>query len=295
MNANAPIATPMLPPIDDSQTYATIARAIEYLSTPGPEGADIAGLANALSMSERQLVEMFRRWCGLTPKSFAQAVALDHARKLLRDNMSVLDTTFEVGLSGPSRLHDLFVTYDAVPPGIYRAKGAGLDVTWGYAPSPFGTVCLMVTQYGVAGISFADPGRETHAFEDLASRWPNANYRRDDAAVAVTAARIFDSEQWDPDQPVRLVMIGSQFEIKVWETLLKVPAGRAATYGEVARAVGRPNAARAIGRAVGRNPISFVVPCHRIVGSSGALTGYHWGIVRKRAILGWEAGLVAQG
>ena len=295
MNANAPILTPTLPQMSDSQTYATIARAIEYLSTPGPEAGDIAGLAHALSMSERQLVEMFRRWCGLTPKSFAQAVALDHARKLLRENMSVLDTTFEVGLSGPSRLHDLFVTYDAVPPGIYRAKGEGLEVTWGYAPSPFGMVCLMITQYGVAGISFADPGREDYAFEDLTKRWPNAQYRRDDAAVTPTAARIFESGRWDPEQPVRLVMIGSQFEIKVWETLLKVPAGRAATYGEVARAVGRPNAARAIGRAVGRNPISFVVPCHRIVGSTGALTGYHWGIVRKRAILGWEAGLVSQG
>ena len=293
MNAHASIKT--LPQMSDTQTYATIARAIEFLSTPGPEGADIAGLAHALSMSERQLVEMFRRWCGLTPKSFAQAVALDHARKLLRDNVSVLDTTFEVGLSGPSRLHDLFVTYDAVPPGIYRAKGAGLEVDWGYAPSPFGLVCLMVTQYGVAGISFADPGREDHAFEDLANRWPNAKFRRDDEAIAAAAGRIFNAAQWDPEQPVRLVMIGSQFEIKVWETQQKVPAGRAATYGQVARAVGRPNAARAIGRAVGRNPISFVVPCHRIVGSSGALTGYHWGIVRKRAILGWEAGLVARG
>jgi AraC family transcriptional regulator of adaptative response/methylated-DNA-[protein]-cysteine methyltransferase len=144
----------------------------------------------------------------------------------------------------------------------------------------------------VAGISFADDGKYQYAFEDLANRWPNAEYKRDDRAVAPIASRIFDSGRWDPEQPVRLVMIGSQFEIKVWETLLKVPAGRAATYGEVARAVGKPSAARAVGRAVGRNPISFVVPCHRIVGSTGALTGYHWGIVRKRAILGWEAGLV---
>lgn len=291
MNANAPFVTP--PQMGDDSTYRIIARAIEYLSTPGPEAADIEGLAHALSVSERQLVEIFRRWCGLTPKSFAQAVALDHARKLLRDNMSVLDTTYEVGLSGPSRLHDLFVTHDAVPPGIYRAKGAGLDIIWGYAPSPFGLACVMTTQYGVAGISFADPDREDYAFEDLARRWPNAQYVRDDAAVAPEAARIFDPSRWDPNQPVRLVMIGSQFEVKVWETLLKVPTGRAATYGEVARAIGRPHAARAIGRAVGRNPISFVIPCHRIVGSTGALTGYHWGIVRKRAILGWEAGLVA--
>ncbi len=277
----------------NEETYRTIARAIQYLSEPGPDAADIAGLAHALSISERQLTDTFRRWCGLSPKSFAQAVALDHARKLLRENMSVLDATYEVGLSGHSRLHDLFVTYDAVPPGIYRAKGAGLEIDWGFAPSPFGTVCLMATQYGVAGISFVDEGGEDLAFTDLANRWPNANFVRNDAKIAPLAARIFEPGRWDPDQPVRLVMIGSQFEIKVWETLLKVPAGRAATYGEVARAVGRPSAARAIGRAVGRNPISFVVPCHRIVGSTGALTGYHWGIVRKRAILGWEAGLVA--
>lgn len=277
----------------DALTYRQIARAIEYLSVPGPEAADIAGLAHALSMSERALVDMFKKWCGLTPKSFAQAVALDHARKLLRENMSVLDTTYEVGLSGPSRLHDLFVTYDAVPPGIYRAKGAGLEMVWGYAPSPFGLAVIATTVYGVAGIAFSDEGREKEGFEDLAQRWPNASYRRDDKAVAPIAKRIFDPAHWNPERPVRLVMIGSQFEIKVWETLLRVPAGHASTYGEIARAIGKPSAARAVGRAVGRNPITFVVPCHRIVGSTGALTGYHWGLVRKRAILGWEAGLVA--
>lgn len=277
-----------------SGDYATIARAIDYLSRPGPEIFDIAALAHDLSMSERALVDLFKRWCGLTPKSFAQAVALDHARKLLRDNMTVLDTSFELGLSGPSRLHDLFVTYDAVPPGIFRARGAGLDVTWGVASSPFGEAVILLTQYGVAGLAFAEAGSEEAAFEDLARRWPNAAYRRNDKAIAPVAARIFDPARWDPDQPVRLVMIGSDFEIKVWETLLKVPAGSASTYGEIARSLGTPNAARAVGRAIGRNPISFVVPCHRVVGSSGALTGYHWGIVRKRAILGWEAGLVTR-
>lgn len=286
---------PSLTAHPDARTYERIAQAIEYLSVPGPDGADIAGLAHALSMSERQLIEMFRKWCGLTPKSFAQAVALDHARTLLRNNMSVLDTTYELGLSGPSRLHDLFVTYEAVPPGIYRAKGEGLEIVWGYAPSPFGLAVIATTAYGVAGIAFADPGREETGFEDLARRWPNAAYRRDDAVVAPIARRIFDPAHWTPDQPVRLVMIGSQFEIKVWETLLKVPAGHASTYGEIARSIGKPSAARAVGRAVGRNPISFVVPCHRIVGSGGALTGYHWGLVRKRAILGWEAGLVSGG
>ncbi|WP_404400892.1 methylated-DNA--[protein]-cysteine S-methyltransferase [Pelagibacterium halotolerans] len=291
MSAPAFLAEPQLERQPDA--YGTISKAIEYLSVPGREEVDIAGLAHALSMSERQLVDLFRRWCGLTPKSFAQAVALNQARKLLRENMSVLDTTYEVGLSAPSRLHDLFVTYDAVPPGIYRARGAGLEFTWGYAPSPFGLAVIMMTQYGVAGISFADPGKEDYAFEDLASRWPNAEYRRDDAAVAPVAARIFDPNRWDPERPVRLVMIGSDFEVKVWETLLKIPTGGASTYGAIAKSLGRPSAARAVGRAVGRNPISFVVPCHRVIGSDGKLTGYHWGLVRKRAIMGWEAGLVS--
>lgn len=293
MNMNLSIDTATLREHYDPQTYRRIAQAIEYLSVPGAEASDIAGLAHSLSMSERALVEMFRKWCGLSPKSFAQAVALDYARKLLRENMSVLDTTYEVGLSGPSRLHDLFVTYDTVPPGIYRAKGAGLEIVWGYAPSPFGLAVIATTLYGVAGIAFADEGKEQEGFEDLARRWPNANYRRDDAVVAPVARRIFDPAHWDPEQPVRLVMIGSQFEIKVWETLLKVPAGKTSTYGAIARSIGKPAASRAVGRAVGRNPISFVVPCHRIVGSTGALTGYHWGLVRKRAILGWEAGLVS--
>lgn len=291
MSVTAPLAQSQQPNATDA--YRIISRAIEYLAVPGREDLDIAALAHALSMSERQLVDLFRRWCGLTPKSFAQAVALDHARKLLRENMSVLDTTYEVGLSAPSRLHDLFVAYDAVPPGIYRARGAGLDMTWGYAPSPFGLAVIMTTQYGVAGISFADPGKEDDAFEDLANRWPNARYRRDDSEIAPIAARIFDPNRWDPERPVRLVMIGSDFEIKVWETLLKVPTGAASTYGAIAKSLGRPSAARAVGRAVGRNPISFVVPCHRVLGANGNLTGYHWGLVRKRAILGWEAGLVS--
>ena len=279
------------PDFDQSAAYRTISRAIEALSVPGAE-TDIESLAHDLGLSQRALTDLFQRWCGLTPKSFAQAVALDHARALLRDKASVLETTYEVGLSGPSRLHDLFVTYEAVPPGIYRAKGEGLEVTWGAAPSPFGLAVLATTPYGLAGIAFADAPEDVDAaFADLARRWPRARFSRNDAAVAGIAATVFDPARWNRDQPVRLVLIGSQFEIKVWETLLTIRPGSASTYGAVAERIGRPSAARAVGRAVGSNPISFVVPCHRVVGSAGALTGYHWGLVRKRAILGWEAGL----
>ena len=274
--------------------YDTIQAAIRYLSEYGPDVADLGGFARALGMTERQLTELFRRWCGLSPKSFAQAVALDHAKSLLRNKESVLDTTYQVGLSSTSRLHDLFVTYEAMPPGVFRAGGAGLDMVWGAAPSPFGLAVVTATDYGMSGLGFADETTSVdQAFEDLANRWPNARFTRDDAKVAPMIAKAFDPGHWSPERPVRVVLIGTDFEVKVWETLLKIPVGRATTYQSVASHIGKPTASRAVGAAVGKNPISFVVPCHRVVGSSGALTGYHWGVPRKRAILGWEAGVVS--
>jgi AraC family transcriptional regulator of adaptative response/methylated-DNA-[protein]-cysteine methyltransferase len=272
--------------------YETIRAAIRFLSETGPDALDLAGFARALRMTERQLTDLFRRWCGLSPKSFAQAVALDHARSLLADRESVLDTTYEVGLSSTSRLHDLFVAYEAMPPGAFRAKGEGLTMHWGAAPSPFGMAVITATDYGISGLGFADEEMTVQqAFEDLSARWPNARFVRDDAAIAPLAARIFEPSRWSADEPVRVVLIGTDFEVKVWETLLTIPCGKATTYGEVANRIGRPAAARAVGAAVGKNPISFVVPCHRVVGSNGALTGYHWGVPRKRAILGWECGV----
>jgi AraC family transcriptional regulator, regulatory protein of adaptative response / methylated-DNA-[protein]-cysteine methyltransferase len=278
-------------PQDD---YETVRAAIAYLSETGAEDVDLARFSRSLGLTERQLTDLFRRWCGLSPKSFAQAVALNHAKRLLADKASVLSTTYEVGLSSTSRLHDLFVTYEAMPPGAFRQRGEGLDMVWGAAPSPFGTAVLVVTEYGLAGIGFAD-GEKTieTAFEDLRDRWPKARFTRDDAKVAPVAQRVFEPSRWNADQPVKVVLIGTDFEVKVWETLLKIPVGRATTYQSVAEHIGKPTASRAVGAAVGKNPISFVVPCHRVVGSTGALTGYHWGVPRKRAILGWEAGVIA--
>ncbi len=273
--------------------YDIVRLAIQQLSSGG-ETSDVSSLARSLGLSERQLTDLFRRWCGLSPKTFAQAVALDHAKALLRANANVLDTAYEVGLSGPSRLHDLFVTYEAMPPGAFRAGGAGIDMVWGAAPSPFGTAVATTTEYGLSGLGFADADTSVEqAFEDLARRWPNARFRRDDQRVAPMIAHVFDPARWSPDHPVRVVLIGTDFEVQVWETLLKIPVGKAATYQQVATRIGRPTANRAVGAAVGKNPISFVVPCHRVVGTSGALTGYHWGLPRKRAILGWEAGVIS--
>jgi AraC family transcriptional regulator of adaptative response/methylated-DNA-[protein]-cysteine methyltransferase len=211
---------------------------------------------------------------------------------LLRDSASVLDATYEVGLSGPGRLHDLFVTHEAMSPGEWKSGGEGLTVHFGFHPSPFGKALVMATERGLAGLAFADSGEEDAALADMKRRWPRASYVADAARTAPIAQRIFDPSQWREDRPLRVVLIGTDWEVRVWETLLKIPMGSVATYSGIAEKVCTPAAARAVGAAVGKNPVAFVVPCHRVVGKKGDLTGYHWGVTRKQAMLGWEAGQV---
>ena len=194
------------------------------------------------------------------------------------------------GLSGPGRLHDLFVTHEAMSPGEWKSGGEGTTIHFGFHPSPFGSALVMATGRGLAGLAFADPGKERATLADMKSRWPRATYVEDSARTATIAKRIFDPAQWQPQQPLRVVLIGTDFEVRVWDALLQIPMGRLATYSGIAAKLAKPNASRAVGAAVGKNPVSFVVPCHRVVGKSGDLTGYHWGITRKRAMLGWEAG-----
>lgn len=276
-----------------AEDYGCVRRALAFLSEHWRDQPDIAAVADAAGLSSDALTVLFRRWAGLTPKAFLQAITLNHARRLLRDSASVLDAAYEVGLSGPGRLHDLFVTHEAMSPGEWKAGGAGLCLHWAFHPSPFGSALVMVTARGLAGLAFADAGGEQAVLEDMQSRWPHATYVHDEAATAPYASRIFDPGAWRPDQPLRIVLIGSDFEVRVWETLLRVPLGSLTSYSDVAAQVCTKKAARAVGAAVGRNPICFVVPCHRVIGKDGSLTGYHWGLTRKRAILGWEAGQIA--
>jgi AraC family transcriptional regulator of adaptative response/methylated-DNA-[protein]-cysteine methyltransferase len=276
-----------------SDDYRIVRQVIEYVMEHWRDQPSLETIAAAVGMEPTGLQKLFTRWAGLSPKGFLQAVTLDRARALLEQSATVLDTTYEVGLSGPGRLHDLFVTHEAVTPGAYRARGEGLTIRYGYHPSPFGTALVLATGRGLAGLAFADEGEEKASLADMMRRWPKAAYVEDEAATAPLARRIFDPRQWRPETPLRVVLIGSDFEVRVWETLLTVPFGGATTYSEVARRIDRPSAARAVGAAVGRNPVSFVVPCHRVLGRSGSLTGYHWGLTRKRAILGWEAGIAA--
>jgi AraC family transcriptional regulator, regulatory protein of adaptative response / methylated-DNA-[protein]-cysteine methyltransferase len=272
--------------------YDVVRRAIGHIRGHWREQPAIEAIAEAAGVTPTELHHLFRRWAGLTPKAFLQALTLDGARQLLRDSASVLDATYEVGLSGPGRLHDLFVTHEAMSPGEWKTGGEGLTVFFGFHPSPFGSALVMATERGLAGLAFADPGEERAALADMKARWPRAAYVEDSARTAAIARRIFDSSQWQQNKPLRVVLIGTDWEVRVWEALLQIPMGRLVTYSDVAGKVRSPAAARAVGAAVGKNPVSFVVPCHRVVGKSGELTGYHWGITRKRAMLGWEAGQV---
>jgi len=277
--------------------YAIIRKAVEFLSLSWQEQPSLGALASHLGLGETATQKLFTRWAGISPKAFSQAVTLDHAKRLLRDeDLPILDATYELGLSSPSRLHDLFVTHEAMSPGIWKARGDGLYLEYGFHRCPFGQALVMVTGAGdkasLVGLAFCDAGEEALALEDMKSRWPNARYGENLALTGAMAQRIFTPENWSPDTPLRVTLIGTDFQIRVWDTLLGIPLGRAKTYSDIAEAIDNPKAVRAVGAAVGRNPISFVVPCHRAFGKSGALTGYHWGLTRKRAMLGWEAGVV---
>lgn len=274
----------------EGSDYETVRQVIEIMTVDYRDQPSLEMIAARMGRSPTQLQKTFTRWAGLSPKAFLQAVTLDHAKRLLRqEQLPLLETAIEVGMSGPSRLHDLFVTHEAMSPGEWKAKGEGLTIRWGYHVSPFGLALVMVTDRGLAGVAFADAGEEAACFEDMAQRWPKANYVEDVAATMPYASRIFEPQAWRCDQPLRVVLLGTDFQVRVWKSLLKIPFGKAVTYSDIAQDIGQPTASRAVGAAVGANPVSFVVPCHRALGKSGALTGYHWGLTRKRAMLGWES------
>ena len=277
-----------------AEDYVRVRHAIAYLSEHWRDQPDMEAVARAAGLSADGLTVLFRRWAGLTPKAFLQAITLDHARRLLRDSASVLDAAYEVGLSGPGRLHDLFVTHEAMSPGEWKTGGARLTLRFGFHPCPFGTALVMATDRGLAGIAFADAGGEAAVLADMQERWPNAVYVHAQQGTAPLARRVFDPARWRPGDPLRIVLIGTDFEVRDWETLLRVPLGGITTYSDLAARVCTPKAARAVGAAVGKNPLCFVVPCHRVIGKHGDLTGYHWGLTRKRAMLGWEAGRAAR-
>jgi AraC family transcriptional regulator of adaptative response/methylated-DNA-[protein]-cysteine methyltransferase len=267
--------------------YRRIEKAIHYLEGHIYEQPNLEEIAEKVHLSPYHFQRLFTRWAGVSPKRFLQFLTLEHAKQLLKDG-SQLDTAFRAGLSSPSRLHDLFVAVDAVTPGQYKTLGSGLEIAYGLHPSPFGQCLVAVTKRGLCGLSFLDETNPEAPLQELHRRWPRARLHEDSGGTADTIRRVFKSPAQRNHTPIPLLLKGTNFQIKVWEALLRIPPGSVTTYQRLAESIGNPAASRAVGSAVGANPVAFLIPCHRVILSTGAFGNYRYGTSRKKAILGWE-------
>ncbi len=264
--------------------YHVIRRAIERIDAADGRILSLDDLAGEMRMSPAHFQRLFSRWVGVSPKRYQQYLALAHARTLLREKFTTLEAAAGAGLSGSGRLHDLFIRWEAMSPGAFARKGAGLEIAYGFFASPFGEALAMGTDRGLCGLAFTEETGRAESLADLSARWPEATFVEAPARLASGVRAVF-CQSGTAD----LHLMGAPFQIKVWEALLRIPSGRVTTYSEIARAIGHPRAVRAVGTAVGRNPISFLIPCHRALRKSGGLGGYHWGLPVKRAMLAWES------
>ena len=266
--------------------YQLMRRAIDLIDDQD-QPLPLEAIAGEMQMSPAHFQRIFSRWAGVSPKRYQQWLKLDHAKTLLAERHTTLETADAVGLSGSGRLHDLFVRWEAMSPGDYAKGGQGLEILWGWFDSPFGPALIMGTQRGICGVGFAAETGAEATMEDMLGRWPKATFTEDPTALQPLADQAFPKR--DSDQGPQLFLIGAPFQIKVWEALLTIPTGQVTTYSDIARVIGHPKAVRAVGTAVGRNPISWLIPCHRALRKSGGLGGYHWGLPVKRTMLAWEA------
>ena len=274
---------------DTTSDYQRMAEAIRFLDDAGEAPVTLDALASHLGLSASHFQRVFSRWVGVSPKKYQQYLTLNHAKSLLEDRFTVLDTALESGLSGPGRLHDLFISWEAMTPGDYAKGGSNLLISYGFSETPFGDGLIMWTERGICGLAFtAETGRET-ALSDMQSRWPLATYQAADATPMM--AGVFAANP----RKLRLSLIGAPFQVKVWEALLAIPSGHVTTYSEIAGRIGNPKAVRAVGTAVGRNPVSWLIPCHRALRKSGGLGGYHWGLPVKRAMIAFESARLEAG
>ncbi|MBL7731857.1 MAG: methylated-DNA--[protein]-cysteine S-methyltransferase [Chitinophagaceae bacterium] len=269
--------------------YQRIEKAILYLKDNFKEQPDLDEVARQVHVSPFHFQRMFKDWAGVSPKKFLQYISVEHAKSLLKENNTLNDVSFETGLSGTGRLHDLFIAIEGMTPGEYKNGGSQLQINYSFAESPFGNIIVASTAKGVCHLAFAD--EEQKAFEELKTLFPNAAFRQVVDTIQQNALFIF-SQDWKRLDKIKLHLKGTSFQLKVWQALLKVPLGALTSYADIAAATGNEKASRAVGTAVGDNPVAFLIPCHRVIRSTGVIGQYHWGHHRKTAILGWEAAKV---
>jgi AraC family transcriptional regulator of adaptative response/methylated-DNA-[protein]-cysteine methyltransferase len=265
--------------------YERIKKAIEYIQANFQQQPDLDALAKEVYLSPFHFQRLFKDWAGVSPKKFLQYISLQHAKKLLRQH-TVSDTAYETGLSGSSRLHDLFINIEGMTPGEYKNGGEQLRINYSFAESPFGNIIVASTTKGICHLAFADD--EKDALQQLQSQFPKAAFRQVVDTIQQNALFIF-TQDWKNLSKIKLHLKGTAFQIKVWEALLKIPMGDVSTYSGIADHINNPNASRAVGSAIGDNPVAFLIPCHRVIKSTGEFGQYHWGSIRKTAMIGWEA------
>ena len=276
-----------------SSDYARVEAAIRHLDAHAAEQPSLQELAAVVGLSEFHFQRLFHRWAGVTPKTFLQVLTLRAAKRRLEGAGSVLEASLEAGLSGPGRLHDLFLGLETLTPGEFKARAAGLEIRWGIHDTPFGEACFALTPRGLAGLSFVD-GDAGGAVEDLRRRWPGAALRHDPSATEACAAELDARARGQAPKPLPLLLKGSPFQLRVWEALLRIPEGAVRSYGQLAAAAGAPGASRAVGTALAANPIGVLIPCHRVIRATGAVGEYRWGPDRKRALLALEGARVLE-
>ncbi|UKT64477.1 methylated-DNA--[protein]-cysteine S-methyltransferase [Pedobacter mucosus] len=271
----------------DEINFERITEAINYIHSNFKLQPSLDNIAEKVNLSPFHFQKLFSDWAGTTPKKFLQYISISYAKKLLKeDQVSLFETALETGLSGTGRLHDLFVNIEGMTPGEYKNGGSNLDINYNFANTPFGKIIVASTSKGICHLAFFDD--ENLALQNIKNKFPLANYTEFITDEQQNATAIFNND-WSNLNQIKLHLKGTEFQLKVWETLLKIPMGKLTTYGNMAKQIQNPNASRAVGTAIGDNPVAFLIPCHRIIQSSGALGGYHWGSNRKTAMLGWEA------
>ena len=271
--------------------HQRVEQAIRYVQTHFRQRPTLEKIAAAVHLSPYHFQRLFKRWAGLTPTQFMHALTVEYAKTRLNAATTVLDTALDAGLSSAGRLHHLFVTIEALTPGQYKQRGADLTITYGFHPTPFGRALLAMTERGICALRFVTD--ETAALDELQEEWPQAQLKADPARTRPTIQHLFAPPSGQDERPFHLLLKGTNFQVQVWRALLAIPPGALVSYGDVAAHIGRPKASRAVGSAIGRNPIGYLIPCHRVIAASGAAHNYRWGAARKQALLAWEAGQTA--